>query len=62
MFYAGGSIAYVLGDDDSNDDKVKNVLNGGRDWNPCLIMFSYDDRTGWVGNLNGYNAATDDTE
>ena len=24
MFYAGGSIAYVSGDDDANDDKVKD--------------------------------------
>ncbi|KFN37981.1 hypothetical protein KN63_06950 [Smithella sp. F21] len=60
MFYAGGSIAYVSGDNDPNDDKVKNVINGGRDWNPCLIMWNYE-RTKWAGGLAGYNGANQDT-
>ena len=55
MFYAGGSIAYVSGDVDSSDNKVKNVLNGGRDWNPCLIMFNWD-RFYWQGALNGWTS------
>ena len=61
MFYAGGSIAYVSGDNDANDDKVKDVINGGRDWNPCLIMWNYE-RTNWAGGLAGYNGAAQDTQ
>jgi len=61
MFYAGGSIAYVSGDNDANDDKIKNVINGGRDWNPCLIMWNYE-RTNWAGGLAGYNGANQDTQ
>jgi hypothetical protein len=60
MFYAGGSIAYVSGDNDANDDKIKNVINGGRDWSPCLIMWNYE-RTKWAGSLAGYNGANQDT-
>jgi hypothetical protein len=59
-FYAGGSIAYVQGDSDPNDDKVKNILNGGRDWSPCLIMWNYE-RTNWAGGLAGYDGANQDT-
>ncbi|KAF0158687.1 MAG: hypothetical protein FD159_956, partial [Syntrophaceae bacterium] len=32
------------------------IINGGRDWNPCLIMWNYD-RTNWAGGLAGYNSA-----
>jgi hypothetical protein len=60
MFYAGGTIAYVSGDGDANDDKVEDVLNGGRDWSPCLIMWNYD-RTNWAGALEGYNGTKQDT-
>jgi hypothetical protein len=60
MFYAGGSIAYVSGDGDASDDKVKDVINGGRDWNPCLIMWNYE-RTNWAGALAGYNSSAQDT-
>ncbi len=59
MFYAGGSIAYVQGDADSNDNKINNITNGGYDWNPCLIMFNYYDRAKWAGNLTGYGTSTD---
>ncbi len=29
------------------------LLNGGIDWNPCLIMFNYD-KAYWAGQLAGY--------
>jgi len=57
MFYAGGSLAYMSGDDPGTADKTEGGLTGGRDWNPCLIMFNQD-RTYWVGNLNGYGGTT----
>ncbi|MHB8138365.1 MAG: hypothetical protein ACYDGO_08255 [Smithellaceae bacterium] len=59
-FYAGGSIAYASGDDPGTD-KIEGgaILTGGRDWNPCLIMFNYYDRAQWIGNLSGYNATSD---
>jgi hypothetical protein len=61
MFYAGGTFAYLSGDDPNTSDKIEGgaILNylgtngGGIDWNPCLIMFNYD-RTYWIGSLNGY--------
>ena len=60
MFYAGGSIAYVSGDDPGSNDKTEGgTINGGRDWNPCLIMFNYHDRAKWVGNLAGYGTTAD---
>jgi len=60
-FYTGGSIAYVSGDDPGTTDKIEGgLINGGRDWQPCLIMWNYD-RTNWAGNLVGYNAAAQDT-
>jgi hypothetical protein len=61
MLYAGGSIAYVSGVDPSSSDKIAGgILNGGRDWSPCLIMWNYE-RTNWAGGLAGYNAANQDT-
>jgi hypothetical protein len=59
-FYAGASVAYVSGDDPSTTDKLEAnsiLINGGRDWNPCLILFNYD-RAYWAGSLNGYDTAT----
>jgi hypothetical protein len=54
--YFGGIFAYISGDDPGTTDKQEGgTINGGRDWNPCLIMFNYYDRTYWVGGLNGYN-------
>jgi hypothetical protein len=58
-FYAGASVAYISGDDPGTTDKWEGnsiLANGGRDWNPCLILFNYD-RTYWVGNLAGYDTA-----
>ena len=57
LFYAGGSLAYVSGDDPGSSDKIEGgIINGGRDWNPCLIMWNYD-RTNWAGGLAGYNSS-----
>lgn len=61
MFYAGGTFAYLSGDDPGTPKKIEggSILNyagtngGGIDWNPCLIMFNFD-RTYWVGWLNGH--------
>jgi len=60
MFYAGATVAYVSGDDLGTADKQEGgTINGGRDWDPCLIMFNYNDRAKWAGNLVGYNGSTD---
>ncbi|HPY35030.1 MAG TPA: hypothetical protein PKY32_04475, partial [Smithellaceae bacterium] len=61
MFYFGGTFAYLSGDDDTTTDKVEGgpgTVNGGRDWNPCLIMFNWD-RNYWAGASNGWGASTD---
>ena len=59
MFYAGGTFAYISGDDPGTTDKVEGtpVVSGGMDWNPCLIMFNKD-RTYWAGSLGGFDATT----
>ena len=57
MFYAGGTVAYVSGDDPGTTDKREGgTLTGGIDWNPCLIMWNFD-RTYWAGDINGFNSA-----
>jgi hypothetical protein len=54
MFYAGGSFAYLSGDDNSKKDQVTGGVNtGGLDWNPCLIMFNQD-LNYWAGNIAGH--------
>ncbi|MGD0020876.1 MAG: hypothetical protein ABSC54_01095 [Smithellaceae bacterium] len=54
VFYVGGTVAYMSGDDPNTTDRVEgNVLGGGMDWNPCLIMFNQD-LTYWVGPLPGF--------
>jgi len=56
MFYAGGSLAYVSGDDWASGDKREGgTLNGGLDWNPCLLMFN-SDVSYWAGTQGGYDA------
>ncbi|MRR16995.1 MAG: hypothetical protein EG826_11125 [Deltaproteobacteria bacterium] len=61
MFYAGGSVAFVSGDDPATTDKNEGgIINGGRDWKPCLIMWNYD-RTNWAGALTGWNGTNQDT-
>lgn len=59
-FYVGGSIAYVSGDDPGSTDKIEAnslLVNGGRDWNPCLILFN-SDLTYWAGNQVGHNPSS----
>jgi hypothetical protein len=55
--YVGATIAYVSGDDPKTSDTNEGTLDGGRDWNPCLIMFNYYDVANWVGAINGYNSS-----
>jgi len=58
-FYAGGSVAYVSGDDPSTTDKLEGssgIVNGGQDWNPCLIMFN-NDVAYWVGSVKGNDSS-----
>jgi hypothetical protein len=58
-FYVGGTFAYVSGDDPNTKDRQEGgSLDGGRDWNPCLILFNYYDRTNWVGALAGNATST----
>jgi hypothetical protein len=57
--YFGGTFAYVSGDDPTTPDKQEGgTLNGGTDWNPCLLMFNYYDRGYWVGTLDGNGTST----
>ena len=51
MFYAGGTLAYLSGDDPASKDKNEGAAGGGLDWNPCLIMFNT--RSELLGWLNG---------
>jgi len=55
--YVGATVAYVSGDDPNTSDVNEGTLNGGRDWNPCLIMFNYYDVANWVGDVYGYNGS-----
>ena len=55
MFSVGGSFAYVQGD--SNNDVVKNAMTGGRDWDPCLIMFNNTTANSWIGGIGTYAGA-----
>jgi hypothetical protein len=53
MIYAGGTVAYVSGDDPNTTDKAEGgLLTGGSDWNPCLILFNTD-LTYWAGSQAG---------
>jgi hypothetical protein len=59
MFYAGGSFAYLSGDDPGTTDKVEGniAVNGaGLDWNPCLMMFNNDLRY-WGGSVYGNDSS-----
>ena len=61
MFYFGGTFAYLSGDDPTTTDKIEGgagTVNGGRDWNPCLIMFNWD-RNYWAGAMAGYGVTAD---
>ena len=55
VVYVGGTAAYVSGDDPGSTDKIEGgLLNGGVDFNPCLILFSQD-LTYWAGAPSGYD-------
>jgi len=57
--YVGGTIAYVSGDDPGTKDRREGgTVSGGRDWNPCLIMFNYYDAANWVGAITGYDSSS----
>ena len=56
MFYAGGTVAYISGDDPGTPDKLEGALTGGLDWNPCLLMFN-NDRNYWAGGISGHNGS-----
>ena len=47
-FSVGGSFAFVQGQDPKSD-KIQNKLSGGRDWDPCLIMFNNTTANTWLG-------------
>ena len=56
MFYAGGTFVYVSGDNPGTTTKQEGgTLSGGRDWNPCLILFSYYDTYRWAGAIRGWD-------
>jgi hypothetical protein len=55
MFYFGGSVAYVAGNDWTKSDVIKGgFLTGGMDWNPTLLLFN-NERTYWAGSIPGNN-------
>jgi len=54
MFYAGLTGAYVSGPDLNDANKVRDNIDGGRDWNPLLILWNFD-RDYWAGGLNGWD-------
>lgn len=57
MFYAGGTFAYVSGDNPDTTKREGGTLSGGRDWNPCLILFGYYDTWRWAGAIKGWDTA-----
>jgi hypothetical protein len=60
MFYAGGSVAYVQGQNPSDfGSKLEggvSPFSGGVDWNPCLIMFNTQTLGYWAGGIYGHSA------
>lgn len=57
MFYVGVMGIYVSGDNPDTTDKLEGgLVNGGQDFNPCLIMFN-SDLNYWAGPQNGYGRA-----
>ncbi len=71
MFYAGGSVAYVQGQNPNDysattgPSKVEGgvaPLSGGLDWNPCLIMFNTQTLGYWVGGIAGHSGSVLDNE
>jgi len=54
IFNLGGSLAYVQGDNDSTDNEINNFQTGGRDWDPCWMMFNNSTMNSWVGRVGSY--------
>jgi len=55
MFYLGGSVAYVAGNDWSKPEVIKGgLITGGMDWNPTLLMFN-NERHYWAGAIPSNN-------
>jgi hypothetical protein len=59
MFYVGGQVAYVQGDDPSTANENESGFSG-QDYNPCLLLFMSDQMNKHAGNL-GFYATTNDT-
>jgi hypothetical protein len=58
MFYVGGTLAYVSGNDPGTADKMEGgLLSGGLDWNPTLILFN-NDLNYWAGAQAAYDGTT----
>jgi hypothetical protein len=57
MFNVGGTFAFLQGDNNTSDDKVKDVVSGGVDWNPTLIMFNNDTVNYWIGGIPGHSGS-----
>jgi hypothetical protein len=53
IFSVGGSAAFVQGQVSGNADVVNNRVTGGRDWDPCLIMFNNTTTNTWLGPILG---------
>lgn len=54
--YVGAVFAYAQGDDPGSDDAEGSFVNGGWDWNPCLILWNddfYYKATGALGHAAG---------
>jgi hypothetical protein len=61
IFSIGGSLAYVQGQDPTSD-KIQNAQTGGRDWDPCLIMYNNTVLNSWAGPVAGYSSESIDGE
>jgi len=51
VFDFGGSFAFVQGqdpDDMGMTDEINSQLSGGRDWDPCLILFNNTTQVSWI--------------
>ena len=57
MFYGGATFAYVSGDDATTGKYEGSFIDGGVDFQPCLIMFNAE-RNYRVGGLNGYSSTS----
>ena len=57
MFHVGGTFAYVSGDDPGTTNKLEGgIIDGGLDWNPCLILFN-SERSYWAGSISGHDTS-----